>query len=34
LQRHHAQRLEPLDFAQVRALSDYLSRLPESAAAH
>ena len=30
LQRHHSERLEPLDFEQVRALSDYLSRLKPS----
>jgi cytochrome c553 len=34
LQRHHTQRLEPLDFEQVRALSDYLSRLKRAADAH
>jgi cytochrome c553 len=33
LQRYHTERLEPLDFAQVRALSDYLSRLKPVAAA-
>lgn len=26
LQRHHVQRIEPLDFAQVRSLADFLSR--------
>jgi cytochrome c553 len=33
LERYHSPRIEPLDFAQVRALSDYLSRLRPSAEA-